>query len=323
MRKLFILLLSVLSLTVFAQQKKVAVYVMGQETGINKVLGDQLVSAFTRSGKYIAVERTSSFLAELGKEQSYQRTGAVSDNEISRLGKQFGVQLVCVAEISEVFGQKYVSARLIDVETAELINTSNASSSLNSMNDLLNVSNSIATGLAGKTGKEIGIEQQENEAKMAEQQREENNKRQQEQQLRQQEYNRLKKAMSDGYVQMDRLLVSIPDFSEVSYYSAKRTARNCRLGGYSGWRLPTQGELGRIFRTSAEYHNQCPSFPYFLDEKYYRSIEDGSIRATGLRYWCSGSYYYTQYYRYESLRQFYSNAFWNEHVCYVILVKDK
>ncbi len=88
MKKLLILLLSALSLTAVAQQKKVAVYVTGQQTGINKVLGDQLVAAFAKSGKYIAIERTASFLAELGKEQNYQRTGAVDDNELSRLGKQ-------------------------------------------------------------------------------------------------------------------------------------------------------------------------------------------------------------------------------------------
>ena len=117
MKKLLFILLSALSLTAFAQQKKVAVYVTGQQTGINKVLGDQLVAAFAKSGKYIAIERTASFLAELGKEQNYQRTGAVDDNELSRLGKQFGVQLVCVADVSDVFGEKYVSARLIDVES--------------------------------------------------------------------------------------------------------------------------------------------------------------------------------------------------------------
>ena len=102
MKKLFILLLSTISLTAFAQQK-VAVYVTGKESGINKVLGDQLVAAFTKSGKYVAIERTASFLAELGKEQNYQRTGAVDDHELSRLGKQFGVQFVSVADVSDVF----------------------------------------------------------------------------------------------------------------------------------------------------------------------------------------------------------------------------
>lgn len=153
MKKLLIILLSALSLTAFAQQKKVAVYVTGQQTGINKVLGDQLVAAFAKSGKYIAIERTASFLAELGKEQSYQRTGAVDDNELSRLGKQFGVQLVCVADVSDVFGEKYVSARLIDVESAEVANSSNASSPMNSMAELLKVTDKHCKNCSGKSSR--------------------------------------------------------------------------------------------------------------------------------------------------------------------------
>ena len=152
MKKLLtILVLSLLSLTAFAQQKpKVAVYVTGEQSGVTKILGDQLVSAFSQSGDYTAIERTSSFLAELGKEQNYQRTGAVADSDISRLGKQFGVQFVCVADISEAFGEKYISARLINVESAEVIKTANASSKLDSMNELIKVSGMLKHQLVGE-----------------------------------------------------------------------------------------------------------------------------------------------------------------------------
>ena len=140
---------------IFGQQQKVAVYVIGgQDAGINKVLGDQLVAAFANSGKYIAIERTASFLAELSKEQNYQYTGAVDFNELSRLGRQFGVQLVCVVDVSNVFGQKYVSAHLIDVESAEVTNTANVTNSLSSMNELMTAAQSIARTLTGKTSKE-------------------------------------------------------------------------------------------------------------------------------------------------------------------------
>lgn len=148
MKKLLIILLSALSLTAVAQQKKVAVYVTGQQSGINKVLGDQLVAAFAKSGKYTAVERTSSFLAELSKEQGYQRSGAVNDREIARLGVQFGVNYVCVADMSDVFGEKYISARLINVETAEIVNTHNVSGEMNNMSSLLKMAGEIADNLS-------------------------------------------------------------------------------------------------------------------------------------------------------------------------------
>ena len=146
MKRLLIILLSALSLTAFAQQK-VAVYVTGEQSGINKVLGDQLVAAFAKSGQYTAVERTASFLSELSKEQGYQRSGSVSDSEIARLGGQFGVNYVCVVDISDVFEKKYISARLIDVLTAEIVNTANESSQLNSMEELIRVSNVLKSQL--------------------------------------------------------------------------------------------------------------------------------------------------------------------------------
>ena len=54
MKKLLILLLSAISLTVYAQQKKVAVYVTGNDP-INSIMGDHLVDGIAHDGKYIAV----------------------------------------------------------------------------------------------------------------------------------------------------------------------------------------------------------------------------------------------------------------------------
>lgn len=145
----------------FAQQK-VAIYVTGgTDAGVNKVLGDKLVESFVKSGKYTAIERTNSFLDELGKEQEYQRTGNVKDDELSRLGRQFGVQLVCIAEVSEVLGEKYVSARLIDVESAEVVTTANSGGApMKTMSDLMVLSEKLSYELSGKTGKEQLAEKQ-------------------------------------------------------------------------------------------------------------------------------------------------------------------
>ncbi len=143
-------------------QQKVAVYVTGgTDAGINKVLGDKLVEAFVKSGNYTAVERTSSFLDELSKEQTQQSSNSIKDSELSRLGRQFGVQLVCVAEVSDVLGEKYVSARLIDVETAEVLTTSNSgNASIKTMSDLITLSEKLSRELSGKTGKEQFAEEQ-------------------------------------------------------------------------------------------------------------------------------------------------------------------
>lgn len=147
MKKLLILLLSAISLTVYAQQKKVAVYVTGNDP-INDILGSRLVDGIARSGKYIAIERTASFLNELSKEQNYQTTGAVDDSEISRLGKQFGVDYVCVASTFDVWGsEKYISTRMIDVETAEVVVSSSSNGSIASSSQLITALNTLSDGL--------------------------------------------------------------------------------------------------------------------------------------------------------------------------------
>lgn len=146
MKKLLILLFSAISLTVYAQQKKVAVYVTGNDP-INSIMSDHLMDGIAHNGKYVTVERTASFLNELSKEQSYQRTGAVDDNDISRLGKQFGVAYVCVATPFDVWGEKYISARMIDVERAEVIATSSANGKVENSAQFLSILGTLTKGL--------------------------------------------------------------------------------------------------------------------------------------------------------------------------------
>jgi hypothetical protein len=159
MKKIFTIVLAAVCAAgvAYGQKQKVAVYVTGSnDAGITKVLGTKLVAAITQSGSYVAVERTAQFLNELQKEQSYQRTGAVDDNQISKLGKQFGVELVCVADVTEVMGSQYVSARLIDVESATVTATADEANDLKSITDLVTVSESIAATLVGSGAKRDG-----------------------------------------------------------------------------------------------------------------------------------------------------------------------
>ena len=283
MKKLLIILLSALSLTAFAQQKKVAVYVTGEKTSINKVLGDQLVSAFAKSGRYTAVERTSSFLAELGKEQSYQRTGAVSDKEIASLGYQFGVDFVCVAELSEVFGENYVSARLIDVETAEVVNASNANSPMNSMKDLLSLTSKISSVLMGPTVQEQLAEkarqQAEEEAIIA--------KKIKELEIKDAE---LKKQLDKGYLEVGSLLVTWPPIGyELTWESALQTVSTCEVGGWEDWRLANQNEASmicEILKDKYELWNNGDEQKFFKKHsKLFRERDDISNFFKGRSFW--------------------------------------
>ena len=153
MKRYFIFMAIVLgmiapSISAQTAKQKVAVYVTGDiENGYKKFIGSKLTTGITRSENYIAVERTADFLAELTKEQDYQMSGAVSDNQIARLGQQFGVQYVLVADISEVFESMFISARMIDVQTAQITNSTESDAVVNNMESLTKITENIVLRL--------------------------------------------------------------------------------------------------------------------------------------------------------------------------------
>lgn len=127
-------------------KQKVAIYVTGDvESGYKKVIGSKLVTGITRSDNYVAVERTADFLSELTREQDYQMSGAVSDNQIARIGQQFGVRYVLVAEISEIFESIFISARMIDVQTAQILKSAETDRIIKGIEDLTQCAENIVS----------------------------------------------------------------------------------------------------------------------------------------------------------------------------------
>lgn len=201
----------------------------------------------------------------MSKEQNYQRTGAVDDNELSRLGKQFGVQLVCVADVSEVFGQKYVSARLIDVESAEVVNASNsANKSMNNMAELMNVANSLAQELTSKTAQEKAAEAM---ALIKEQEETEQ---------------MLLEGFANGYIKCGNIYALI-SYSKVRWCKAGDIARSCRIGGYNDWRVANITELNVVKQACRYYYANKDFYPNIpsahMDQ--LKNIFDGDSFWTG------------------------------------------
>lgn len=276
MRKILFIVLSAISLSIVAQNK-VAVYVTGEQSDIKKVLGAQLVDAFTKSGKYAAVERTASFLSELSKEQNYQRTGAVSDNDISRLGKQFGVQYVCVADVSNVFDQKFISTRLIHVESAQVVKSANASGEMKNMDDLLSLINRITSEYTGLTEQEKAIEKAQQEALKREQEQEkEIAKREQ----------RVQYTLGNGYIIIGSLFVTYPALATEDWRSANKRMKSCKVGGFTSWRFPTETELRSIRQTLRAYGDSdffSVEREYLKRQSYYnlRTISEECVWMEG------------------------------------------
>jgi len=124
MKKGLILFLAFCCFAAAQDKQKVAVYMAGEESkeiqGMHKIIGAELAKAIGKSGRFSAIDRTNQILAQLGKEHTFQRSGAVDDRQIKALGKQFGIDYLCIAEITTVKGGAYyMDVRLVDVATAE------------------------------------------------------------------------------------------------------------------------------------------------------------------------------------------------------------
>ncbi len=136
---------------------KIAVYVTGSVgADEKKALGTKILVELINSGRYRAVERSDDFVRELDREQSKQQSGAVDDNQITTIGKQFGVQIICVADLTPVFGSNQISARLIDVESAEIVAIADVANPLESMDDLAVASKEVVRVILGGKKSWIG-----------------------------------------------------------------------------------------------------------------------------------------------------------------------
>jgi len=135
----------------FAQESpKIAVYVTGDVPNNEKeALGTRILTSLVNSGRYIAIERSKAFLAEIEKEHVKQRSGDIDDSQISALGKQFGVKFVCIAAITPAFDAFQVSARIVNVETAVVVFIGESASPLKTLEDLALVSDQVVKNMFG------------------------------------------------------------------------------------------------------------------------------------------------------------------------------
>ena len=152
MKKALIILLSLCCFAVAKDKQRVAVYMAGEEPlgaqGVHNVLGGELAKAISRSDRFSAVDRTDAIQSQLAQEHQFQRSGAVSDEQIKALGQQFGVQYLCIVQISALQGDVfYLDVRLVNVVTAEIIGTVTASSDLKGSAEMIRIARHTAREL--------------------------------------------------------------------------------------------------------------------------------------------------------------------------------
>ena len=122
---LFLLISGIMS----AQVKRVAILeTVDRENKVsygNKlILRANLSKAITNTAGYEAYDRTD--IDAIMGEQNFQRTGLVSNDQIKKLGEMTGADYILVAEAAVVDANNmFITAKLLDVETARTIMTDN------------------------------------------------------------------------------------------------------------------------------------------------------------------------------------------------------
>ena len=128
MKKLLLLLLSVMTLFVAAQDaKKVAILETVDKVGdvpygIKLQVRTSMTYAISHTPGYEGYDRVD--VESILGEQNFQRTGLVSDDQIKKLGELTGAQYVLIAEAAVYDEQNIIiTAKVLDVETGGVTNS--------------------------------------------------------------------------------------------------------------------------------------------------------------------------------------------------------
>ena len=130
MKKLFIIILLCVSMTAVAQNqiKRVAILEVVDKLGAVSYLKllqfrSNLTSAITNTEGYEGYDRVD--LEQIIGEQNFQRTGLVRDADIKKIGEFTGAQYVLIAEATIDGTDMFITAKIIDVESARVLRNSN------------------------------------------------------------------------------------------------------------------------------------------------------------------------------------------------------
>ena len=137
MKKLLIIFLSILSLTAFAQSEKTVAVLepICRDKSVKPfyllLIRGEMESAVDATDEYVAYDRTA--FDKISEEQKFQRSGAVNDSQIKRLGEIVGVDYVLVTEVSADEGYITCIAKILSVETGLSAKSKNELMELNAL----------------------------------------------------------------------------------------------------------------------------------------------------------------------------------------------
>ena len=115
--------------------------------GVKFMIRSNIAKAITATPGYEGYDRVD--ISSIMHEHEFQRTGLVSDADIKRLGEMTGAQYILIAEVARISSDMlFLTAKILDVETAKIEKTSNLQSGTSST-ELQDASISLAKDLFG------------------------------------------------------------------------------------------------------------------------------------------------------------------------------
>ncbi|MCQ2229125.1 MAG: SUMF1/EgtB/PvdO family nonheme iron enzyme [Bacteroidales bacterium] len=137
-------------------------------TGMDKaIVRGELRKGIQKLDGFTTVTRTD--IDQMMKEQNFQRTGMVSDEQIKKLGEMAGADYICVSTINKSQTQFYLEAYLIELETGEISNPATQYGEMvnGKFSDLLTICENLAQELCGITPSRHSNNRQNNSRRSA------------------------------------------------------------------------------------------------------------------------------------------------------------
>lgn len=119
----------------------------GVDINAAAIVADTLNEQFVKSNDYIAIDRA--YISSIQQEKKFQLSGNVNQADIKEMGVTFGAEFICIANVSLLGSTYTVSARLIEVETAQVVSQESARSK-GQIDVLFNVAEEVGKKLIGK-----------------------------------------------------------------------------------------------------------------------------------------------------------------------------
>lgn len=166
MRQILVILMSVLFLTSFAQEKKTIALleprVGSGSTEVNGVekamLRGELRKAIAAFEDFEAITRTD--IDRMMEEFDFQNSGLVNDEQRKRIGQMSGADYICVSTLTKSHEEFYLETYLIDMTSGKIINPASQYGIIENgrLTNLLSVCQTLSKELLGKNKPILHVE---------------------------------------------------------------------------------------------------------------------------------------------------------------------